>query len=183
MLVLPIKKKWFDLILHRIKKEEYREIKPYYTKRFQNAGLLDADGMTTNQEVDIALRNGYSANDPMLHVRVVMKRGYGVEEWGAESGVEYYCLEIVRVYKLTVNGQILWQSSRPYRLCGEMDRAERAAKILRGKRKRALGALEDQNRVTKDGLVMLRDDEALTLSKWLKELLKEREVRDGERWE
>lgn len=179
MLVLPIKKKWFDLILHRIKKEEYREIKPYYTKRFQNAGLLDADGMTTNQEVDIALRNGYSANDPMLHVRVVMKHGYGVEEWGAESGVEYYCLEIVRVNKLTVNGQI-WQSLG---YAAEMDRAERAAKILRGKRKRALGALEDQNRVTKDGLVMLRDDEALTLSKWLKELLEEREVRDGERWE
>ena len=30
MLTLPIKKKWFDMILSGEKKEEYREIKPYY---------------------------------------------------------------------------------------------------------------------------------------------------------
>ena len=30
MLVLPIKKKWFDMILSGEKKEEYREIKRYY---------------------------------------------------------------------------------------------------------------------------------------------------------
>lgn len=35
MLVLPIKKKWFDMIAAGIKKEEYREIKPYYVKRFE----------------------------------------------------------------------------------------------------------------------------------------------------
>ena len=29
MLTLPIKKKWFDMILSGEKKEEYREIKPY----------------------------------------------------------------------------------------------------------------------------------------------------------
>ena len=34
MLILPIKKKWFDMILSGEKKEEYREIKPYYTSRF-----------------------------------------------------------------------------------------------------------------------------------------------------
>ena len=33
MLVLPIKKKWFDMIISGEKKEEYREIKPYYDKR------------------------------------------------------------------------------------------------------------------------------------------------------
>ena len=31
MLTLPIKKKWFDMTLNGEKKEEYREIKPYYT--------------------------------------------------------------------------------------------------------------------------------------------------------
>ena len=36
MLTLPIKKKWFDMILSGEKKEEYREIKPYYEKRFSN---------------------------------------------------------------------------------------------------------------------------------------------------
>lgn len=30
MLILPIKRKWFDMILSGEKKEEYRDIKPYY---------------------------------------------------------------------------------------------------------------------------------------------------------
>ena len=36
MLVLPIKKEWLDMIISGEKKEEYREIKPYYDSRFQN---------------------------------------------------------------------------------------------------------------------------------------------------
>lgn len=34
MLTLPIKKKWFDMIVAGEKKEEYRDIKPYYDTRF-----------------------------------------------------------------------------------------------------------------------------------------------------
>ena len=34
MLVLPIKKKWFEMIVNGEKKEEYREIKQYYNTRF-----------------------------------------------------------------------------------------------------------------------------------------------------
>ena len=33
-LYLPLKKKWFEMIKSGEKKEEYREIKPYYTSRF-----------------------------------------------------------------------------------------------------------------------------------------------------
>ena len=33
MLVLPIKKKWFYMILTGEKREEYRDVKPYYTTR------------------------------------------------------------------------------------------------------------------------------------------------------
>ena len=36
MLTLPIKKKWFDMILSGEKKEEYRELKPYYKSRFSS---------------------------------------------------------------------------------------------------------------------------------------------------
>ena len=36
MLTLPIKGKWFEMILSGEKKEEYREIKPYYETRLQN---------------------------------------------------------------------------------------------------------------------------------------------------
>ena len=45
MLILPIKKKWFDMIASGEKKEEYREIKPYYDSRFMNAfGFLLVGG-------------------------------------------------------------------------------------------------------------------------------------------
>lgn len=41
MLTLPIKKKWFDMILSGEKKEEYREIKEYYDVRFVSVfGLM-----------------------------------------------------------------------------------------------------------------------------------------------
>ena len=46
MLILPIKKKWFDMILSGEKKEEYREIKPYYTTRFANLLGLSISGQT-----------------------------------------------------------------------------------------------------------------------------------------
>lgn len=45
MLTLPIKKKWFDMIVSGEKREEYREIKPYYDSRFMNAfGFLLVGG-------------------------------------------------------------------------------------------------------------------------------------------
>ena len=43
MLTLPIKKKWFDMILYGKKKEEYREIKPYYNSRFAKALGISQD--------------------------------------------------------------------------------------------------------------------------------------------
>lgn len=41
MLTLPIKAKWFKLILSGEKKEEYRRISPYYESRFRNFGLFE----------------------------------------------------------------------------------------------------------------------------------------------
>ena len=55
---------------------------------------------------------------------------------------------------------------------------DRARKILGGKRERVLKALEDKNRITKDGLFMLRDDEAITLLDWLKELIDDDERKE-----
>lgn len=36
MLSLPIKMKWLEMIASGEKKDEYREIKPYWTTRFKN---------------------------------------------------------------------------------------------------------------------------------------------------
>ena len=76
MLTLPIKKKWFDMIVSGEKKEEYREIKPYYDSRFMNAfGFLLVGGQMVYGEaapeeirkpwpVPVVFRNGYSKDSP-----------------------------------------------------------------------------------------------------------------------
>lgn len=99
MLILPIKKQWFDMIVKGEKKEEYREIKPYYTTRFKSIGLLDNKDP---KQVMIALRNGYSKDDPTLIVTVQLATGTGKKEWGAIPGEVYYILEIIQKHSIYV---------------------------------------------------------------------------------
>lgn len=103
MLILPIKKKWFDMILSGEKKEEYREIKPYYMIRFSNIGLLNMEleslnYVETGNERQIMFRNGYSKNSPSFLADVSLNIGTGKTEWGAELGKKYYVLRIHNVY-------------------------------------------------------------------------------------
>ena len=104
MLILPIKKKWFDMILSGEKKEEYREIKPYYMTRFSNVGLLNMDleslnYVETGNERQIMFRNGYSSNSPSFVANCTMHVSTGNPEWGAEPGKKYFVLSIHNVYK------------------------------------------------------------------------------------
>lgn len=92
MLILPIKKKWFDMILSGEKKEEYREIKPYYETRFSNVWKI---GESILQPV--MFRNGYSKNSPSFIADCTLGTNYGKPEWGAEEGKIYYVLHIVRI--------------------------------------------------------------------------------------
>lgn len=70
---LTLKKKWFDMIASGEKKEEYREIKPYWESRFidpllaydaslsefiYGKGLIDFDAVT--------FRNGYAKDAPTI---------------------------------------------------------------------------------------------------------------------
>ena len=99
MLILPIKKKWYDMILSGEKKEEYREQKYYYDKRFQSIGLIDEDWMIIpNKKVQVMFRNGYSSKSPYFIAEVSLTCGEGKEEWGAENGVEYYKLHIEKIW-------------------------------------------------------------------------------------
>ena len=94
-MILPIKKKWFTMILSGVKKEEYREIKPYYTTRFQN--LWQGSLIGGMAERKIVFRNGYSSDSPSFVAECTLDTGMGREEWGAEPGREYYRLHIKRV--------------------------------------------------------------------------------------
>jgi hypothetical protein len=99
MLILPIKKQWFDLIKQGIKKEEYREIKPYYTTRFTNLGLLE-NGNPTNKEIVVLFRNGYSQKSPSFQAICTLsidKKDSKYACWGAVTDKTYYVLTIERL--------------------------------------------------------------------------------------
>ena len=115
MLELPIKGKWFEMILSGEKKEEYREIKPYYEVRFQNLFgviLLEQGGIITEiirevpgeikrEEVqEIIFRLGYSRNARKIKCRCTLDIGGGKEEWGAMQGQRYFILRIEKVEEI-----------------------------------------------------------------------------------
>ena len=91
-MTLPIKKTWFDMICRGEKMEEYREIKPYYTSRFN--GFIG-----TNRQILIRLRNGYEKDSPYVDVLCRIYIDCGREDWGAEKDKRYYALKIDEVIK------------------------------------------------------------------------------------
>lgn len=125
MLILPIKKKWYDMILSGEKKEEYREIKEYYETRFQNLFgavtiypssifsdrreyvLLQGDAVPEEIRKDsiqeIIFRNGYSKDSKAIKARCKLRTGKGRLEWGAEPDKQYYILEILDKEKLAAD--------------------------------------------------------------------------------
>lgn len=88
---LTLKKQWFDMILSGEKKEEYREIKPYWNKRFA-AALLDFKHCGYNT---ITFSLGYKTDRPQMTVEwngIFIREGK--PEWGGEPGTEFYVLEL-----------------------------------------------------------------------------------------
>ena len=112
MLILPIKKKWFDMILSGEKKEEYREIKPYYEARFSRCFLGDTSLLVGGKKgklnewlfteikfcKPVKFRNGYSSKSPYFIAKCQLTIGKGKPEWGAEPGKEYYVLRILEIH-------------------------------------------------------------------------------------
>lgn len=106
-MILPIKKKWFDMILSGQKTEEYREIKPYYETKFMNLfGIIICDGQFVKcsdiglsecqkDEIQtIVFRNGYRKDSPSFTAKCMLAVGVGKEEWGAEKDKTYFVLKI-----------------------------------------------------------------------------------------
>ena len=94
-MILPIKRKWFDMILSGEKKEEYREIKPYYTTRFKNLWQGSLIGGEAKRK--IMFRNGYSKNSPSFVAECTLSVGTGKPEWGAVPNERYFVLKILWV--------------------------------------------------------------------------------------
>lgn len=87
ILHLTLKKKWFDMIASGEKREEYREIKPYWSKRLIGKHY-DA----------ILFRNGYSRNAPQMLVEFKsISVSLGIIEWGAPAGKSVYILWLGKI--------------------------------------------------------------------------------------
>ena len=107
MLLLPIKRKWFQMILTGEKREEYREIKPYWTKRIlRELGYPEEhwEGIkeclietSTGRSFLVHFRNGYGNNVPEFIAECHLSIGKGKEEWGAKQNVEYFVFHIERI--------------------------------------------------------------------------------------
>lgn len=100
-LTLTLKKKWFDLIKSGVKTEEYREIKPFWTKRLMRPVIDYADGRISIPDVPrefdtLVFTLGYPKADDMSR-RMVFKNPKiemrtGNPEWGAEKDKVYYVI-------------------------------------------------------------------------------------------
>lgn len=91
---ITLKKKWFDMIASGEKKEEYREIKPYWTKRFLG------HHNQLNPFFHVIARNGYRPDSPeIVWVHEGIEIGEGKPEWGAEPGKQYFVLKIGELIK------------------------------------------------------------------------------------
>ena len=118
ILHLTLKRKWFDLIASGEKKEEYREIKPYWVARLvdslemprqwelnegfafewpKGSGLMSV--METAQHYDVVeFRNGYAKDSPKMRVEILdIVQDYGKEVWGAEFGKPYFVIKLGNV--------------------------------------------------------------------------------------
>jgi hypothetical protein len=103
VLHLTLKKKWFDMIASGEKKEEYRDVKMYWATRLMN-GFPATYGIDKVQpdfkDFDyIHFTDGY--NRPR-HLNIKLdgiKFGYGIREWGAEPGKEYFVIKLGDILK------------------------------------------------------------------------------------
>ena len=81
VLHLTLKRRWFDMIASGEKREEYREIKPYWTRRLAALGV---------EYSTVQFRNGYRADSPKVTVKIEgIFVGIGRKEWGASEGRVY----------------------------------------------------------------------------------------------
>lgn len=111
-LTLHLNRKWFDMIRDGVKLEEYREIKPFWMKRFcgkapvtyrmalhlaietNNFDAVSKTDITVFDQVQFTL--GYPKADDMSrrimfnnpHIRI----GKGKAEWGAKPGKMYFVI-------------------------------------------------------------------------------------------
>lgn len=91
---LTLKAKWFDMIASGKKKEEYREIKPFWIKRLTSTNNA-FDDCKDFLHVHFARGGHFHESLPQLTVECNgIDIGEGNPDWGAEPGKEYFVIKL-----------------------------------------------------------------------------------------
>lgn len=89
---LNLKRKWYDMILSREKKEEYRAMTDYWKTRMKN--------VRKNNIETITFSNGYNKDRDQFIIKLeYISIRTGLEEWGAEKGKSYFVLHLGEILK------------------------------------------------------------------------------------
>ena len=116
VLHLTLKKKWFDMIASGEKKEEYREIKPYWEKRFSpvytDFSYLNSPKSTIYNTFYIRrdlggsifrvveFRNGYSKNAPKIRLECLdIQTGKAKPEWSDNWQGDVFIIKLGNILK------------------------------------------------------------------------------------
>ena len=93
ILHLNLTSKWYDLIEQGIKTEEYREIKPFYSRIFGDNAIKIKGKYYHPTDIIVCFSNGYSKNRRQMYWTLKDKIiSFGKTEWGANGKEQYYTL-------------------------------------------------------------------------------------------
>ena len=92
---LTLKGKWFDMILSGVKKEEYRDIKPYWIDRLTFIDPNTLDGQEFKNFTHIKFTNGYGYHRPSFTIECKgIDIGMGNTDWGAPTDRDVFILSL-----------------------------------------------------------------------------------------
>lgn len=84
ILYLSLKSEWYNMIESGIKKEEYREIKDFWTKRLVDKSTYSVDDIKYKKYDVVCFSYGYTKRKMYYKIKSI-GMGIGKEEWGASK--------------------------------------------------------------------------------------------------
>ena len=102
ILHLTLKKKWFDMILSGVKKEEYRELKDYWANRLMlTDGKLDEPFKRFDL---VCFKNGYQKDAPEIWVECKgITIGNARPEWSDNWKCQVFVIELGKILSKPVS--------------------------------------------------------------------------------
>lgn len=93
MLILPMKRKWFEMVCSGAMKEVYRDVTPYWDARIRKYGYAGLN-------FRVRIKSGCQKEAPYADLIVEKTVGFGRPEWGAPAGRKVYILRIIDIWEV-----------------------------------------------------------------------------------